>query len=53
MARALTSPDRLFDRTWRPGHPFRPKLSRGRRFAMLLLLLVLSTVIGGYWYITD
>src|SRR5689334_5328398 len=53
MPRALTSPDRLFDRTWRPGHPFRPKLSRTRRLAMLVLLLVLSTIIGGYWYITD
>src|SRR4051812_29475113 len=53
MSRTLPSPDRLFDRTWRPGHPFRPKLSRTRRLAMLVLLLLLSTIIGGYWYLTD
>src|SRR5688572_2678577 len=53
MPRALTSPDRLFDRTWRPGHPFRPKLSRVRRIFMMLALFVLSLVIGGYWFVTD
>lgn len=53
MPRSVTSPDRLFDRTWRPGHPFRPKLSRLRRLAMGLVLLLLLSIIGGYWYITD
>lgn len=53
MPRLLSSPDRLFDRTWRPGHPFRPRLSRVRRLAMIALLLLLNTIIGGYWYITD
>src|SRR5262245_16825702 len=53
MPRALTSPDRLFDRTWRPGHPFRPKLSRARRAIMALALFVLCLIIGGYWYVTD
>src|SRR5215210_690746 len=53
MPRALSSPDRLFDRTWRPGHPFRPKLSRWRRVFMGLALLALCSVIGAYWYVTD
>src|SRR5688572_25706885 len=53
MPRRLTSPDRLFDRTWRPGHPFRPRLSGSRRWGMTLLFGVLCGVIGAYWYITD
>ncbi|MBC8105666.1 MAG: hypothetical protein H7Z14_03680 [Anaerolineae bacterium] len=53
MPRSVTSPDRLFDRTWRPGHPFRPKLSRLRRAIMGLALLVLCLIIGAYWYATD
>src|SRR5829696_5889481 len=53
MPRSVTSPDRLFDRTWRPGHPFRPKLSRVRRLGMGLALLILCLTIGAYWYATD
>src|SRR6185503_20324838 len=48
-----TSPDRLFERTWRPGHPFRPRLSGGRRWGMTLLFALLCGIIGAYWYITD
>jgi hypothetical protein len=49
----LANPDRLFDRTWRPRHPLRPRLSHARRVAMLILLVVLSAVIFGYCWITD
>ena len=45
--------DPLFDRPWRPGHPFRPKMGRARRLGMVVLLLVLSAVIFGYGYLTD
>lgn len=53
MAKVLANPDRLFDRTWRPGHPLRPRMSALRRWGMMMLLLVLSVVIGGYTYLTD
>src|SRR4051794_24437209 len=53
MRNRRTSADRLFDRPWQPGHPFRPRISAPRRWGMLLILLLLSAVIGGYWYITD
>jgi hypothetical protein len=53
MPRSLNSPDRLFDRTWRAGHPFRQRLSAGRRWGMIGLFLVLGGIIGGYWYVTD
>jgi hypothetical protein len=49
----LANPDRLFDRTWRPRHPLRPKLSSGRRWCMLTLLILLSAVILGYTWLTD
>ncbi len=49
----LPTPDRLFDRTWRPGHPFRPRISRLRRWSMFIILFLLCALIGGYWYITD
>jgi hypothetical protein len=49
----LANPDRLFDRTWRPRHPLRPRLSTGRRWCMLSLLILLSAVIFGYMYLTD
>src|SRR5947199_10328090 len=51
--RPLPAPDRLFDRTWRPGRPFRPRVSLPRRWAMLCCFVFLSAIIGGYWYITD
>jgi len=49
----LANADRLFDRTWRPRHPLRPRLSTARRIGMLVLLVVLSAVIFGYCWITD
>src|SRR5436190_1586827 len=53
MAQRLSTPDRLFERSWRPGHPYAPRLSRGRRWTMFATLVLLSTIIGGYWYLTD
>lgn len=53
MPKPLMSPDHLFDRTWRPGHPFRPRIGRLRRWVMGFLFFLLCTVIGGYLYITD
>ncbi|HTL29800.1 MAG TPA: hypothetical protein VL282_11280, partial [Tepidisphaeraceae bacterium] len=53
MPKTLTQPDHLFDRTWRPGHPFRPRLSQRRRWGMLILFVLLCSIIGGYWYLTD
>jgi hypothetical protein len=45
--------DRLFDRTWRPGHAFCPRTGRVRRLCMPLLLILLCLIIFGYNYITD
>lgn len=53
MPRRLHTPDRLFDHTWRSGHPYGRRTGRLRRWAMILLLIVLCTVIGGYGYLTD
>jgi hypothetical protein len=53
MPQYSLSPDRLFDRPWRPGHPFRPKLGRFRRVGMVLLLAVLCAVIFTYGRLTD
>ncbi|MGA2582198.1 MAG: hypothetical protein ABSG31_02880 [Tepidisphaeraceae bacterium] len=53
MAFTLANPDRLFDRTWRPRHPLRPKLSAARRWGMRALLILLCAVIGGYSWLTD
>lgn len=53
MAKPISTPDRLFDRTWRPGHPFRPRISGRRRWCMGTVFFLLCVVIGGYWYITD
>jgi hypothetical protein len=53
MAQRLSTPDRLFERSWRPGHPYAPRLSRGRKLTMLVTLVLLCAIIGGYWYITD
>ena len=53
MRQSPTSLEQLFDRTWRPGHPFRPRVSATRRWGMFGILLVLLTLIGGYWYVTD
>ncbi|MDP9174815.1 MAG: hypothetical protein M3O30_13260 [Planctomycetota bacterium] len=53
MAFVLANPDRLFDRTWRPRHPLRPRLSSGRRHCMLVLLTLLCTIIFGYSWLTN
>jgi hypothetical protein len=53
MAWTLANPDRLFDRTWRPRHPLRPRLSLARRRCMLSILVVLCAVIFGYGWLTD
>src|SRR5580658_1412150 len=53
MAWTLANPDRLFDRTWRPRHPLRPRLSNFRRRCMLSILGLLCAVILGYGWITD
>lgn len=53
MPRMLPTPDRLLDRTWRAGHPFRPRLSVARRMIMWIFLIVLVGLIGAYWYLTD
>jgi len=53
MRQSPTSLEQLFDRTWRPGQPFRPRVSGLRRWGMMAVLLVLLTLIGGYWYLTD
>jgi len=49
----LANPERLFDQTWRPRHPLRPRLSAARRWGMLLLLCGLSAVVVGYGFVTD
>jgi hypothetical protein len=53
MTRFTVLPHRLFDRPWRSGHPFCPRLGRLRRVVMLLLLLIFTLIIGGYNYLTD
>jgi hypothetical protein len=53
MSRYSVSPELLFDRPWRAGHPFRPHCGRVRRWCISLLLVVLCLVIGGYDYLTD
>ena len=53
MPRPLNSPDRLFDRTWRAGHPFRQRLSAGRKWGMVCFFLLLAGIIGAYNYETD
>src|SRR5438552_4104890 len=53
MPRPLQTPERLFDRTWRPGHPFQPRLSSRRRWSMIVIFVLLCAIIGGYGYLTD
>ena len=53
MSRYSAIPDRLLDRAWRSGHPFRPRCGRLRRWSMLVLFVTLSLMIGGYNYLTD
>lgn len=53
MPKPALSPDHLFDRPWRPGSRFAHGGGRRRRWATIVLLLVLCLVISGYGYITD
>ncbi len=53
MPSAVSTPHCPFDRLWQPGHPFRARRSRGRRWTMALLLIFMSAVISCYWYLTD
>ncbi len=53
MSRSIATADHLFDRPWRAGRPFKPATGRARRWSMILLLLLLCAVIGGYGYLTD
>src|SRR5437667_5208650 len=53
MPKPLQTPERLFDRTWRPGHPFGHRLSGQRRWGMVIIFFLLCAIIGGYVYLTD
>src|SRR5204863_9735076 len=53
MPKPITTPDRLFDRTWRPGHPFQPRLSGRRKWGMAIFFFLLCAIIGGYVFMTD
>src|SRR5689334_4869969 len=53
MPKPITTPDRLFDRTWRPGHPFRPRLAGRRKWLMSLLFLLLCVIIARYTILSD
>lgn len=50
---AIQSPDDLIDRTWRVGHPLKHRLSRTRRWLMVILLMLFSGIIAGYWFVTN
>ncbi len=53
MRSTIHSSDRLFDRLWRPGHPFRPRYSAARRWSMLGCLVFIASIIGAYYWLTD
>ena len=53
MPKPIKTPDSLFDRTWRPGHPYRPRLTLRRRLIMVALFLILCALIGAYQYFTN
>src|SRR5258706_3880731 len=53
MPASSSTLEQLFDRTWRPGHPFRPRLSPLRRWGMFCFLCFLLSIISGYWYLTE
>jgi hypothetical protein len=53
IRRSSATLEQLFDRTWRPGHPFRPRLSPLRRWGTFCVLCFLLSVIAAYWYLTD
>jgi hypothetical protein len=53
MSKVMPSPERLFDRTWRPGHPFRPHSNYLRRAFLYFLFGTLLLVIVSYVILTD
>jgi hypothetical protein len=53
MPKPIKTPDSMFDRTWRPGHPYRPRLTWRRRMIMVFLFLILCALIGAYQYFTN
>jgi hypothetical protein len=53
MPVARHTPANLFDRTWRPGDPHRPRIGRFRQLVMLGLLATLLAVIFGYLFLTE
>jgi hypothetical protein len=53
MPAQISTPHCPFDRLWQPGHPFRARRSKGRRWTMAVLLVFMSGIISSYWYLTD
>src|SRR3954468_1974677 len=53
MSQSGLTPDRLFDRPWRWGHPFARRTGRTRRWTMTALLLLLCAIIYTYSHLTD
>src|SRR3954454_20701769 len=53
MGRRGASLDELFDRPYRPGAAFGPRISPVRRWGMCCVLVLLVGVILTYWYLTD
>jgi hypothetical protein len=49
----LVSPERLFERSWRPRHPLRRRHCAARRWGMMALLFALCGIIFGYLWLTD
>ncbi len=53
MAQTTLTIDRLFDRSSRLPYPLRARTSPARRWCMLCLFILLTTLIGVYWFVTD
>src|SRR5690349_19874992 len=53
MARSGASLEESFDRPYRPGAAFGPRISPLRRWGMVAVLLLLIGVIVTYWVLTD
>jgi hypothetical protein len=45
--------DDLFERPWRTGRPYLPRVHRRRQIIMLAFLVVMLCLIGAYWHLTD
>jgi hypothetical protein len=50
---SLATSHHPFDRLWRPGHPFRPRRSKGRRWCIALMVIFTAGIVSSYWYLTD